>query len=50
VFPRDREHGFHGNVNRFPFDREHLEALRGALFTIAEKCSRAWKVRWVAGD
>ena len=20
MFPRDREHGFHGNVNRFPFD------------------------------
>ena len=36
MFPRDREHGFHGNVNGFPFDREQYGAPRGALFTMAE--------------
>jgi len=30
-------------VNSVPRDREHLGALRGAVFTIVEKCSRSWR-------
>jgi hypothetical protein len=37
-------------VNRFPRDGEQFEALRGALFTIMERCSRSWKVGCLAGD
>jgi hypothetical protein len=47
---RDSEQCFHGIVNGFPFDREQFSARRGAVFTMVERCSRSWKVRWVAGD
>ena len=30
------EHRFHANVNSVPRDREHLGAVRGAVFTIVE--------------
>jgi hypothetical protein len=44
-FPRDGEHGFHGNVNADPPDRERFGAACGAAFMIAEG-----RIRWLEID
>jgi hypothetical protein len=49
-FPRDGEHGFHGNVNSAPGDREHFGAARSAVFTIVDCCLRSWRRQPAAGD